>query len=321
MRTKAIAAVLVLTLGAACASGDDGGRASTPAGESFLAPPEGWDPTTPVFSPDGEHVAWFGTDNRFRPRVGIVDDGRLIPLTPSSMRAADVAWMPDSDALLVAHQHDRRTKLAVVDLEGRILDRIEPSERIVSDWSGMFVLDDDTAVISAMTTWGTMSPTDLYSVDLKTGATENVTRSRRLSEHWPVWIDDSRWLFTGGLITTQQGGPTGWAGVFYPDTGEHERLTEPSFFVDVATIVPGSSRVVFDTAFQDDQGIFETDLFGSEPVRLLEVREMTQPAISPDGRRLLLHEVGTPGNPGGFVEFELPPPASVRGPRALASAS
>ena len=75
--------------------------------------------------------------------------------------------------------------------------------------------------------------------------------------------------------------------------------------MDAATIVPGSSRVIFDTAFQDDRGVWETDLLGSTPKQLLEVTEVRHPAVSPDGRRLILHEVGVPGDPGGLVQFQL----------------
>jgi hypothetical protein len=283
-----------------------------PTGRVYLEPPPGWDPNVARFSPDGRHVAWYGTDSSYRPRAGLVEDGRLIPLTPRSMRTVDYAWMPSSDALLVAYNRGRTTKFATVDLDGRVTKRIIPSTRLVSDTTGMFVLNERTAVISAMTTWGRMAPTDLYSLDLTTGNVKNLTSTPNRSEMWPAPIDGARWLITGVLLSTQKGGPVGWAAIFHTTNGTQTRLTEPSHFVDVAVIAPHSTRVLFDTPFQRDRGIWETDLRGSDPRQLLPVTDVTWPAISPDGKRLLLNDVGTPGHPGGFVEFDVPAPNQRR---------
>lgn len=298
--------LLVLLVGAACGPGTSGPQAAPPATESVVTPPDGWDPWVPSYSPDGSRIAWFGYDDRYRPRVGVVEDSSLEALTPPSMRAADLAWMPDSNGLLVAYQEDRRTKFAVVDLEGTVVDRVDPKRRIVSESTGMVVLDDRTVVVSATTTWGEMSPADLYRVDLATGEVENITATSTVSEEWPEPLGGSRWLISGGLLTTQEGGPTGWAGIFDAETRKTTRLTGPSFFVDKATRVPGTSRVVFDTSLRNDRGIWETDLSGSKPQQLRSATEVRWPVVSPDGRNVLFKVIGTPSDPGDFVRFELP---------------
>jgi Tol biopolymer transport system component len=258
-----------------------------------------------AYSPDGQRIAWYGYDFGHRERVGLVDDRELVPLTDVSMDAADFAWMPDSEALLVAHWERGGTTLAVVDLEGRVRRQIELSKRLFAASSGMFVLNRDTAIMSAMTTRNDR-PLDLYRIDLDSGTVENLTKTYPLSETWPVPIDESRWLITAGLFARDEGGPSGWMGIFDASTGETERLTDAAHFVDSATIAPGSSTAVFDTTFQRDTGLWTMDLDGGEPEQLLDSTEVAWPAISPDGKRVLLKVVGSPAHSGPFVEVSVP---------------
>src|SRR5438132_2081082 len=57
---------------------------------------DGWSVFQGLLSPDGRQVAFWGMDSHANSAVGIARRGKPVAITPSSLKASDFAWMPDS---------------------------------------------------------------------------------------------------------------------------------------------------------------------------------------------------------------------------------
>src|SRR2546422_10028980 len=60
---------------------------------TILAQQGEWSPLFAIASPDGTKIAFWGYDPTNRTRIGLVESGRLVPVTPDGMNALDFAWM------------------------------------------------------------------------------------------------------------------------------------------------------------------------------------------------------------------------------------
>lgn len=292
---------------------DDG--SASPLGPQGMVDPADLSPRQARFSPDGRQLVAYAWDGRAWPRLAIARGGVLEPLTGDDLVVVSFAWMPDSASLLVAHQADDRVAgLAIIDLEGEVVREVPLAEQL---WirEGMVVRDDGAvAIVGAQASVQGARPTDLVEIDLQTGRTKRLTNTPVESEHDPVVIANGRLVFAGGQLTTEFGGPNGYIGLLDLEDGSVRRLTPDDQVASHPTVSPDGTRVVYEGFVGNERragGLWEVPVDASgEPVRI--VREAVRwPWFHPNGRALVITEVGAPGRPGGLRVIELDEPAGV----------
>lgn len=126
-----------------------------------------------------------------------------------------------------------------------------------------------------------------------------------------MFLEDGRLLFAGGQLTTDFGGANGYIAVLDLADGSVRRLTPEDHVASHPTVSPDGSRVVYE-AFVDTArrtgGLWQVPVDGSsEPVRIVG-DGVRWPWFRPDGRALVVTEVGMPGRPGGPRLIELDEP-------------
>ncbi|MDX1994682.1 MAG: hypothetical protein SF029_20025 [bacterium] len=119
--------------------------------------------TAPVWSPDGEQLAFISQREGAR-RLWVADlQGRMRPVTPPGMLAAgtpgDVSWSEDGRTLLYLWQEGRRSIIYRVDLEAdtppREISQASPAaqaylNRLRPRWQGIYAAPGDSNRSAAM---------------------------------------------------------------------------------------------------------------------------------------------------------------------------
>jgi Tol biopolymer transport system component len=214
--------------------------------------------TTPVFSPDGEWIAFSASRGGAGSDVWVmnVEDGRTIPVTagdpattktsvPSYFRAS---WLPDGKRVAFVANDGTRTTLQVADMTSRrpepLLDLKPVGPAADARRGGVnaaldFRLSPDGREVA------------FSEIDTSTGLPRVYVRpvgggeARALSapgeaETYPVWSPDGRWIATE--VRTEQGTVVG----LHPARGGAlRRLTSGPGQSWIHTWAPDSDRVLF----------------------------------------------------------------------------
>lgn len=148
-----------------------------------------------LFSPNGQRVAAIGDAG-----VGLARDGRLELVTPEGSHAVDAAWMPDSQSLLIAEGPEVTDRLTVLTLDGSTkgVAHLDPPFSVGAG-NGMTVDSRGARAVVATETRdaiGGRRRVDLVLVDLPTGRVTPLTTTADANEAWPLFVDDSRVLFS-----------------------------------------------------------------------------------------------------------------------------
>ncbi|WP_412068429.1 peptidase MA family metallohydrolase [Rubrivirga sp. IMCC43871] len=233
----------------------------------------GWYHASPALSPQGDRVAYVSTEDGLFDVVVAQTGGRRPPetvvegqdnVTFESLRilSPGLAWSPDGRRLAVAVTSGPGDALALVDVETREVESIRPPgvDAVVSvAWS------PDGTHIAFEGVAGAHS--DLYVLELATGAVANLTRDL-YSDHAPAWAPDGRSI------------------VFHSDRGD-------ALALGIATARAAAARAVDTRALgRRSHDLYRLDLDAPRRVERLtddELWDETRPALAdgPGGPRLL----------------------------------
>jgi hypothetical protein len=150
------------------------------------------------FSPDGSKLLVLSADS-----VSIATGGRLTQLNEDGDEVLDAAWMPGSNAILVAYGPVGSDRMLVLDLGGRSLGSIKlnPPVAIAADLGMAVAPNGRTAVVTTRTAGngvGAVDKVGLARVDLGSGAVDAITpRSGDELSH-PVWFGNTQLLVDVG---------------------------------------------------------------------------------------------------------------------------
>jgi hypothetical protein len=274
---------LLLTALVAC-----GGGTTSSSGVSItvLAQPGEWLPLFAAASDDGTKIAFYGYDPTNKTRVGLVEGGRLVPVTPEGMNALDFAWMPDSRSLLVAYGPFRKpARFAILDLNGRLIRQVPFKGDFTVVERGMTVRNDGAvAVVSATRPGIREQSSDLLALDIRSGDYKNLTDTPNLSEASPSYIDPGHLVFVAGVPVFVAGEPNGWVGFLYLRDGSTHRLSASDQVVRSVTARWGADAAFFE-AFQEgnraSQAIWTVGLSDGRTRRLIS-EQVTYPSVDGD---------------------------------------
>jgi hypothetical protein len=146
------------------------------------------------FSPDGNRLAAVGEQG-----VGLVQGGRLAPLTAGANNVVDAAWMPDSRGLLVIEGPTEADQLSVLGVDGRVTG-VAHLDRAVSPGDGYGIGVDRrgaraVVVTETRDTIGGRRHRDLLLVDLPTGRTSDLVITSDADETNPFFVGDDAIVF------------------------------------------------------------------------------------------------------------------------------
>ena len=214
--------------------------------------------TTPVFSPDGEWIAFSASRGGVGSDVWVINvkDGRTIPITagdpamakpttPSYFRAS---WLPDSTHLAFLANDGTRTTLQMADLTSRrpqpLLELRPVAAAADLRRTGVnpaldFRLSPDGREVAFSEIDPTTGMPRLYVRPVDGGEARALSPPDH-SETYPVWSPDGRWIAT--QVRSDQGS---LVGVRPARGGPLRRLTRGPGQSWIHTWAPDSDRVLF----------------------------------------------------------------------------
>ena len=279
---------------------------------------EGWSVTRALPSPTGSDVAFLGT-----PRQGDVLRTRLVlagadpaELSPSGVQARSFAWLPDGESLLLAYSDDvgseHPTRFAVIGTDGSVVRRLEPDRQGIVESGIAIEPDGQRALLPAREMSPYIGPTDLWRLDLSTGAVEVVSSEDTDGEAqaWPTFVSQDEVVLASGKPISATEGANGWIGRLDLETDSVERLTDEAMTADFPSITPGGEYVVFE-AFPGNErskrGLWYAPIDGSAaPKLLIERLPGRAAALEADGRSVLVVDAGAPGDASKIWRLGVP---------------
>lgn len=221
--------------------------------ESTSLVPSGSEALRGSYSPDGEYLAFLGnrTDAPSPDgRIVVVSGNSDRDITPKDASVDGYGWMPDSRSVLVASSRDGEdgSRLAIVDIEGEGARPLALAKPMLIVGNLAPLPGGRKAVVAAQEPSESSEYTDLYELDLESGALRRLTMTDQVAEDEPALIDADRLAFNGGLLADDFGGPNGWVGVLTLATGEVRRLTPESQTAGTPAVSPDGGTIVYPRA-------------------------------------------------------------------------
>jgi hypothetical protein len=256
------------------------------------------------WSPDGTHLLTISARG-----VGEARRGRVRLITAPGSRAVDAAWLPGSNAVLVAEGPVPTGQLAVLRLDGSSLGVVplRPSFG-VGNGRGMAV---DDAGGRAVVTRVERDPfvangrTDLMLVDLGTGTTRPVLETAGTDEDHPVFVGPELVAFTSRPVSGGDG-----AVVVLDLSTNQVRVLSPHG-VDATSV--GAVADGAWVTYTADRKLGAVPTTGGPPVRLADVPSgASVTAVRPDGRAALVVEAAA-GGASRLRRLTITPPPSAGG--------
>lgn len=277
----------------------------------------GWSVSHAIPSPDGSVVAFLGSSPHDWGRDRLVIAGRNPrEISPPGVQARSFAWMPDGTTLLLAFAddlgHENPTQFAILDLDGSVERRIDPDRRGVAN--GGIAIDPTGrhALMPVMDLSIFDSPTELWRLDLETGAVtvEPMTGTTGEMQSSLSFIDGDHLAFASALLVSATVGPNGWIGTLDRGTGATTRLTPAALTAGSPSVAPGGEYLVFD-AFPGNErwrrSLWYVSTDGSsDPVLLIDQLPGRAAALEPDGRAVLVVDAGSPGDTSVIRRVDIP---------------
>lgn len=247
---------------------------------------------------------------------------RFVPLAlPRRNEASELAWMPDSSSLLIAHDYEfsplspgpmrvAPSVLSIFDLDGTKVRTIEPDVEFMTFLEGMSVAPDgSSAVVVGSGPSPFSSPGDLLRVDLTQGRTENVTDSPKTWETSPSYAGNDTIAYVASVMRrTPEGERVSVSRVTILRDGQAIALTDGSQGPKQLSAAPGYSSVVFSAspleAF-DSAGLFLVPLHGGAPSQIA-AGDLYQPSITSDGREVIAMRLLGFSGMQDLMSFNLP---------------
>jgi Tol biopolymer transport system component len=233
--------------------------------------------TTPVWSPDGQRIAFVrqATDGTHI-YIMNADGGSQRPLTTDPSRAASPAWSPDGQRVVFTTTRNRVSQIAVMRNDGSRRRDLAPSRRDqrAPAWS------PDGHLIGFLFR-ASLGHFDLYVV----GADgQNLRQVPTPTPGVEPDVKEFTWLPDGRLAYTNRSGPAqGSATVTTLSGAEHRLLAGASS----PAWTPDGRRFAFTVSHSGAEEIYVADSAGGKAMRLTALGlTSVRPAWSPDGREI-----------------------------------
>jgi hypothetical protein len=252
-----------------------------------------------AWSPDGTHLLTISARG-----IGEARAGRVRAVTAPGSRAVDAAWMPGSNALLVAEGPVPTGQLSVLRLDGSSLGevRLAPSFGVGAG-RGMTV---DAAGRRAVVTRVERNPfqaqgrADLVLVDLSTGSDRLLVDTASTDEERPFFVGPELVVFTS------RPSDSGAAIVAVLDiaTNQVRQLSPPGQDASAVGVIADEAWV----AYVSGGRLWAVRREGGPSIRLARVPSGTDVvAVHPDGRMALVVERAGPDTATQLHRIDLRP--------------
>jgi Tol biopolymer transport system component len=248
--------------------------------------------------------------------VVVISGSKVVPVTPLSMIPSAFGWMPGGKQLLVAWSQDvaGAAQLMVYGMDGRKIRSITLSTPLNVDHGLSVSRDGKTAVVAGSPPGlGNESSTDLYQVDLASGATEQLTRTPSVVETSPHYLPDQSvaYIANDGSVTGSSDPTAGaWVAVLDSGTGKSRAITNREVIgVTDAAPTPDGRFVVFTASPSvhnvPTDGLYAVPVAGGPATMLFADPGGQSPSVGPDEAGVWT-EAGSNGAGGSFAGGELP---------------
>jgi Tol biopolymer transport system component len=233
--------------------------------------------TTPVWSPDGQRIAFVRqttTDTHIY--IMNADGGSQRPLTTGRGHVASPAWSPGGQQIVFTATRNGVSQIAVMRSDGSRRRDLAPSHRDqrAPAWS-------PNGQLIAFLFRASLGHLDLYVV----GADgQNLRQVPTPTPGVEPDVKEFTWLPDGRLAYTNRSGPAQDAVTVTTVNGEEHRLlggaSSPAW-------APDGRRVAFSASHSGAAQIYVADNAGGKAVRLTELGlTSVRPTWSPDGRQI-----------------------------------
>jgi hypothetical protein len=260
-------------------------------------------------------IGWPTSGDIGRARLVLAGD-EAVEIGPPGANARSFAWMPDSSSMLVGFSDEvttrSPTRFALVDLRGNILREVPIDADLNASYGLAVSQDGQTAVFPGTEPSAYDTEGDLWSLNLNSGRAHRIELRDEQpgAQENPVYLSDSRLVFTAGELSWETGGPNGWIALLNLEAGEVERLTDSMQTAQRPSVSPDGTYIVYD-AFPGNErskrALWYVPADGSEaPTMLIESLPGVNPVLEPDGRTALVVDAGMPGDRSQIRRIEIP---------------
>jgi serine/threonine protein kinase len=239
--------------------------------------PDGFDARTPVFSPDGQEIAFVsnngGTTGIWL--VPVADGSPRLLETPSLLGVQLLTWTKTNHLYFKAEYC-----LFRFDLDSHQIDKIFSND--AKNWPSYAVSADEKQIAFAALTDGRR---DIWVAPLQGGEARKITDDD-YEDNTPIWFPDGKRL---AYSSRRQGNFQ--VCIAYLDGSPPEQVTlgdADAFAVDVSS----DSRFIVYESTHDDSRMFSVDLTSGREEPIISPYGIAFfPQISKDGRRLLYQQI------------------------------